>query len=302
MGQSVSENPRFEDKASDLLFRGLMRAALALPYERRVPFMGAVMTRVLGPLMGYPKRIRENLLLVCPELSDADIKAISRGAINNLGRFFAEVYSGKEFTERMANLGVSGPGLEVLDQAHQAGKPAILMTAHLGNYEAPRSALIARGYRIAGVYRPMRNKLFNHHYTRAMADIGPAYTNDRVGLRSLVKHIRGGGMAEFLIDQHSGQADTLKFFSFPAKTYTTAAELSLKYDAPMVCMYGIRRPNGLDFDIVVEAPIPPSDPKTMTQAVNDSIEARVRENMGQWSWSHRRWKVLQQNPGLMKTI
>jgi KDO2-lipid IV(A) lauroyltransferase len=32
------------------------------------------------------------------------------------------------------------------------------------------------------------------------------------------------------------------------------------------------------------------DPAAMTQEVNDRLEAKVRENPGQWFWVHRRWK------------
>ena len=32
------------------------------------------------------------------------------------------------------------------------------------------------------------------------------------------------------------------------------------------------------------------DPLVMTQALNDSLEAVVRQNIDQWFWIHRRWK------------
>jgi KDO2-lipid IV(A) lauroyltransferase len=80
------------------------------------------------------------------------------------------------------------------------------------------------------------------------------------------------------------------FFGKPAATALSAAELSLKYDAPLIPIYGVRQPNGLDFKIIVEEPVPPSDAVTMTQALNDSLEALVREHPEQWLWMHRRWK------------
>ena len=33
-----------------------------------------------------------------------------------------------------------------------------------------------------------------------------------------------------------------------------------------------------------------SDPVTMTQQINDRLEAQVRQHMEQWFWIHRRWK------------
>ncbi|MEY8842491.1 lauroyl acyltransferase, partial [Cribrihabitans sp. XS_ASV171] len=54
--------------------------------------------------------------------------------------------------------------------------------------------------------------------------------------------------------------------------------------------YAIRQANGVDFDIRVHAPVPHSDPETMTQYINDDLEDVVRQHMGQWFWIHRRWK------------
>jgi len=95
--------------------------------------------------------------------------------------------------------------------------------------------------------------------------------------------IAAGGMTGFLVDQHMRHGAPLTFFGHKAHTALSAAEMALKYDALLV-------PNGLDFRILVDAPIPHSDPETMTQALNDSLESLVREHMGQWFWIHRRWK------------
>jgi KDO2-lipid IV(A) lauroyltransferase len=46
----------------------------------------------------------------------------------------------------------------------------------------------------------------------------------------------------------------------------------------------------VNFDIVVEPPIPHTDAAEMTQALNDSLEALTRQHMDQWFWIHRRWK------------
>jgi KDO2-lipid IV(A) lauroyltransferase len=42
---------------------------------------------------------------------------------------------------------------------------------------------------------------------------------------------------------------------------------------------------------VLEAPVPHSDAVTMTQALNDSLTARVEADPGQWFWVHRRWRI-----------
>lgn len=252
--------------------------------------MGAAVSRVIGPLMGYSKRVRANVNLVMPDMEEADIKALIRGTTDNVGRTIAEMYSGKEFTDRCAAMAISGPGLKALEDSKAAGKGAVLITAHFGNYDAPRAALIGRGYNIAALYRPMNNRVFNEHYLQAMQSIGPTFPRSKGGTTGLVRHLKNGGMAEFLIDQYFPKGEDLTFFGHPAKTSTVPAELSLRYDVPLVPMYGVRKPDGVGFDLVLEAPIEKSDARTMTQALNDSLEALTKSHMPQWMWVHRRWR------------
>jgi KDO2-lipid IV(A) lauroyltransferase len=98
-------------------------------------------------------------------------------------------------------------------------------------------------------------------------------------------------MLGLLIDQHIGHGARLSFFGHDALTALSAAEMAIKYDALLIPIYAIRLENGLDFQIVVESPIPPGTPEAMTQALTDNLEALVRQPLDQWLWIHRRWKA-----------
>ncbi len=105
-----------------------------------------------------------------------------------------------------------------------------------------------------------------------------------------MRFLKSGGMLGIVVDQRMIHGLPVTFFGKRALTATSAADLALKYDADLIPIYGIRRPDGLNFDIHVEEPIPHTDAATMTQAINNSLEAQVRRNMEQWFWIHRRWK------------
>ena len=66
--------------------------------------------------------------------------------------------------------------------------------------------------------------------------------------------------------------------------------MALKLNAVVIPCYGIRQPDGLTFRLVFEDPIPHGTPEQMGQALNDSLERRIRAHPGQWLWIHRRWK------------
>ena len=275
----------------DRLFRALIWLLLRLPYRWRVPLCGWVVSRLIAPLAGYRKRIRDNLALVMPELPPEQVEQIVRAVPDNVGRTLIEIYSGPEFIARAASLPLTGAGVEALEAAFKAKRPVILVTAHFGNYDATRAALIARGYPVGALYMNMSNRHFNDHYVKAISGIGtPLFARGRQGMGQMVKFLRSGGMLGMLTDQHMKSGALLPFFGHEALTALSAAELALKYDAICVPIYAVRQADGLNFQIIVEKPIPPSDPLEMTQQLSNSLEALVRQHLGQWFWVHRRWK------------
>ncbi|MGB8815102.1 MAG: lysophospholipid acyltransferase family protein [Paracoccaceae bacterium] len=282
---------RLDHWLQDRVLRGLIWGLLRLPYRVRVPLCGWVMAQIIAPIAGYRTRVRQNLARILPDLSAAEVHRLTRAVPNNVGRTIIELYSGPEFVAQAMKSPPRGAGLAALEAAHRENRPVILVTGHFGNYDASRATLIARGYHVGGLYRPMTNRYFNQHYVAAISSIGtPLFARGKRGLGEMVRHLRAGGMLGMVIDQHMHLGAKLSFFGHQALTALSAAELALKYDALLIPTYAIRRENGLDFDIVVEAPIPKGTPQAMTQALNDSLEAVVRDHLDQWFWIHRRWR------------
>ena len=275
----------------NLLIVGIIRLALALPYRMRLSFHGWLVQHILAPLAGYRRRAMAHLEHVWPDMPKARRAEIATRCLNNLGRSFIENYSSEEFPARMAEVEPRGEGMAALEEARRTGRPAILVTGHFGNYEAARASLVARGYDIGGLYREMKNPYFNAHYVKTLEAFGgPVFPQGRRGTAGFVRHLRQGGRLVLLFDQHVQKAPILDFVGQPARTAVSAAELALRYDALLIPFYGIRQADGVSFDVVVEAPVPHSDPLTMTQALNDSLTARIEENPEQWFWVHRRWR------------
>lgn len=284
--------PRFKpmDFAQNLVVRGVIGLALALPYRWRVPLVGGLMRRIVGPLAGYKARARNNLAMIWPDLPVPQRHAIADQALDNAGRTLIENYSTAEFTARQANVSPIGPGVAALQSARAAHRAVILVSGHFGNYEAARAALVAQGLQIGGLYRPMSNRYFNAHYVRTMEAFGgPIFAQGRAGTAGFVRHLKAGGLLVLLFDQHAA-GEPIDFLGKPALTALSAAELALRYNADLIPFYGTRNPDGLTFTVELESPIPHSTPLAMTTALTRSLESRVRANPGQWFWIHRRWK------------
>ena len=276
--------------AQNLLVRGLIGFALMLPYRLRVPLVGALMRRVIGPIAGYRRRAIDNLALVWPEMAPSARLKIADQALDNAGRLLIENYSTRAFTARQAGVVPTGAGVAALDLAMAAGRPVILVSGHFGNYEAARACLVARGARIGGLYRPMTNPYFNAHYVATMEAFGgPIFAQGRAGTGGFVRHLKSGGLLVLLFDQ-SAAGEVIDFLGKPAQTALSAAELALRYGADLIPFYATRQSDGLSFAVELEAPIPPTTALDMTRHLTKSLEARVRADPGQWFWIHRRWK------------
>ena len=106
----------------------------------------------------------------------------------------------------------------------------------------------------------------------------------------MVQFLRGGGMIGMMIDQHMSRGQDLTFFGHTARTALSAAEMAIKYNLLLVPVNAVRQPDGLSFQIIVDRPIAHGEAAQMTQGLNDSLEALVRQHPEQWFWIHRRWR------------
>ena len=280
------------DRVQNLFARAVLGGALLLPYRFRVALVGWVVSQIVAPVAGWRKRIRDNLDYVAPEMPRIERERIVRRVADNVGRTLIEIYSGEEFVAYTKSSDLTGPGVAALKAAREAGKPIVLATAHLGNYDAVRGKLSREGYPMAALYRPMKNAAFNAHYLNAISTIAePVYPTGGRGITSLVKHLKSGGIIGIVADVGSRKAPLLSFFGKPAHTPISAAEWAVKYDAVMIPIFGIRCDDGFSFRIEVADAIPLGDPTEMMQQYNDTVEKIVRAHPDQWFWIHRRWKL-----------
>ena len=276
---------------SNAVIYGMIRVALALPYAKRVRLIGAAASRVIGPLVGYRRRAIKHLAHIYPEMPLNGRKALATACMNNAGRTMIENYSGREMLARMKDNPLTGAGVAAIAAAKAEGRPVILVSGHFGNFEATRAALVGRGYDVGCLYRNMSNPFFNQHYVRNMQDLGgPAFPQGRRGTAGFVRHLKAGGQLVMLFDLHVFGAPVLDFVGQPARTAISAAEMALRLNADLIPFYGLRKPDGLGFETILEAPIAHSDPITMTQELNDKLSERIRATPEQWFWVHRRWR------------
>ena len=164
-----------------------------------------------------------------------------------------------QFQARAAWSEPTGPGWETFLAARAAGKGALLVSGHFGQWEAVRGMMKARGIEAGALYRPVKNPYLQAIYFEQMSLSGaPLFARSRQGMRELVRHLKSGGVVCVLLDQYVQGGAPIDFLGHPAPTGLAIAELAVRFDVPMIPAYGTREPDGLHVRIDFEPPIPPA--------------------------------------------
>ena len=230
---------------------------------------------------------------VFPNMKRSARSQLGQNMGRQMGQTLFEIYHDDDFQHQHHKFHVSGPGLDAIKAAQAAGKGAIIVSGHFGQWEAVRAVIKMHGMESGAVYRPNKNRHYERRIRKGIEAGGkPIFATGRVGTKALVRHLREGGIVSILLDEKYSEGVRLPFLGHDALTSLSAAQLALKYDLPMIPAYGIRMEDGLSFQVEFEAPIPHTDSIAMTRTFNDSLSARILANPDQWYWMLKRWDGL----------
>ena len=287
----VKKRSSFLDLSIYIFVRYLLGILSIFPYRTKISLGGLIYQKIISPLSGNRKRIIDNLKLIFPDLEKRKREELCSQVPNNIGRTLFELLSPNAFSNIAKSAKVSGPGFKILKDAQEQKKPVILVSGHFGNYDVVRVVLNTNQISVGALYKPMSNPYFNTFYERCIKQIAePLFPRGRAGMGNMMRYLEDGNVVALLIDQYMSHGEPLKFLGHTAYTATSAAKLALKHDALLITFYVVRNDDGINFDLVFESPVKPSTPNEMTQVLNDRLEKQIRKNMGQWLWTHKRWK------------
>lgn len=286
----MTDAPTLGNRLAYLPQAALLGLARALPYRARLGFASAFLRAAVAVVPNLRNRVENNLRLIFPQMTADERRRIRFAMADSFGRTFIEGVTVEAFQRRAAWTEPAGPGWEPFLAARAAGRGALLVSGHFGQWEAVRGMLKARGMESAGLYRPLKNPLLEEKYFEQMSLSGaPLFPRSRQGMRELVRFLKGGGIVSVLLDQYVQGGVPIDFLGHPAPTGLAIAELALRFDVPMIPAYGTREPDGLHVRIDFEPPLARTTAAEMTQAAADSLAARVRAKPEQYYWLHRRW-------------
>ena len=273
------------------LFRGLGPAAASN--------LGGRLLRAIGPLIPVSKTAHENLTAAMPELSPAQRRRIVADTWENLGRTIAELAHIGNLRETASGPGYRISGAEYLQNAVTSGRPSLVLTGHIGNWEIIPPAVYGRGMDLAFMYRAASNPLVDALILQMReANMGRKVTmfaKGSAGARGALAHLAHNGHLGMLIDQKLDNGIAVPFFGIPAMTAPALAAFALKFQCAIIPIHVVRE-GAARLHVICEAPLVlpdtgerAADTLALMTSANKILERWIREVPGSWLWLHRRW-------------
>jgi KDO2-lipid IV(A) lauroyltransferase len=190
-------------------------------------------------------------------------------------------------------------GLAPFLEELEAGRGAVIVTAHLGNWELGSATLAAHGVPVDAVVHRQRNRLFDQELRETRARLGTGVILRDQAPRLVLRSLRAGRAVGLVADQnvsHSGVF--VDFFGVPASTARGPAVFALRTGAPIWVGWvvasegeGPRYRAELRRLEVAYGEGGEDDVRHIAQAINHALEEVIRAYPEQYFWHHRRWKT-----------
>jgi KDO2-lipid IV(A) lauroyltransferase len=189
-------------------------------------------------------------------------------------------------------------GEEIVQDVLRRGKGALVLTAHLGNFDLLAMFTAQRGYPLTIISKEIKNPALNDLWMRLRERYGVKIVLSHNSMRACFKALKGNGLLGFILDQNRphDQGIFVTFFDRPACTTPGLAFISAVTQAPVLPVFIHRTDDGRHHVRVLPAIEPPADReeetlRSATQQYTTIIEQEVRRHPDQWTWVHRRWKT-----------
>ena len=269
----------------------------------RASRLGGALARTLGPLLPVDRVGRDNLRSAYPEKSETEIRAILTDVWDNLGRTVAEYPFLPELFDYDPDPGAAPGRIEVAGIEHflklrDGGRPVIIVSAHLANWELPAVAAARFGLDATIVFRPPNGpasaRAVEAFRARAMGNLLPSGPG---AASRMVAVLERGGHLGMLADQHLTLGLIVPFFGRPALANPVLAKLARRFDCEVHGARCVRLAGGrFRLELTPPLDLPRDgdgaiDVERSTAHIASVIEGWVREEPGQWLWLHRRWRV-----------
>ena len=256
---------------------------------------GAALGRAVGPRSSAHRVAMRNLELALPDLPLDERRRIAVEHWASFGRYIFEFPVTDRLTPASGRVEIIGA--ERLEAVRASGRPAVFISGHFASAEVMTAVILQAGIVCDITYRAANNPFVDKAIVEGRRRVGVRLFAPKgaQGARELIEGLRAGRSIAMMNDQRYDAGVEGRFFGQAVKTNPAAARLAQRFGTIIQPM-SIQRTRGARFRVVVHEPItvpereePAAAVAETVQAINDFIEARVRERPEEWWWMHKRF-------------
>jgi KDO2-lipid IV(A) lauroyltransferase len=268
--------------------------------------LGAKGGAFFGPLMRKKTAImEENFRIAFPEKSPQEIKHLVKACWSNAWRILSEF---PHLAHILNDRG--GQRIEIIIRDPETtfrdrSAPAVVVGAHLSNWELIESALGRLGIENSALYTPLSNPWLDRLLLESRAALNCELLPRDNCTRLLVDRLGTGRAVGMVVDRPVGGDKTIPFFGRDKFTTTLPAKLALKFNCDLIPARA-ERVKGAHFRVTFYPPVRPANPGSckndqaldMMRQLHQLFESWIRQCPEDWFCSTRIWpKARPDKPG-----
>jgi len=237
--------------------------------------------------------------MVFPDWSDEQVRRIAREVFAHFGKTGARFLRAPALSAEEVLASVRCEGLNLIHEALNEGKGAILITAHIGNWERMAHYFSLNGITLSVIARDANDEVSNRVVNRTRRSQGFEVYGRATAARRVLRDLQQNRCVGILPDQNAQEA-FVPFFGMPAGTVLGPAMFHLHTNAPILTTFCIEQGDGSYEVMISRLNLPErtgdreADAVAIMARVNEAIEQAVREHPEQWLWLHDRWRSARQ--------
>lgn len=191
----------------------------------------------------------------------------------------------------LARVRVSARGETTLDEIRREGRGAVVLTAHLANWDASACAVAARAP-LTVVTKRLSNRRLDALWHRLRRGFGVELVPPEGALDAGARALAAGRLVAMMIDQAPGRAaGTVRapFLGQDVLVDLAPALLGARRKARVVLAVARRVPGGQELDVLASwHPRTRAEAEAVTLEATRLLEAHVLAHPADWLWLHRR--------------
>lgn len=237
--------------------------------------------------------VLSNLRFILPDEKEVIIRKKVREVFKNFALYLVEFFRSPDIDEVYVKSHFSLIGKENLENALSKGKGAILLTAHIGNWELGGIVLSMLGYPIMAIALDHKNSKVNDFFKRRRVGKGMEVISLGVSVKQCFRGLRDNKFVAILGDRDfSNSSYSLDFLGRKKNIPRGPAVLAQSTGSPIIPVFVIRQELG-HFTIECLPPIEISNETSEIEIMKKCtkiIEDQIHKRPAQWLMFREFWR------------